>query len=92
MKVKFTKASKNDKTLVTVSLVQFKNTELDFVPGTFEKGEEIILVIEGVPTLFYVNRLSKKGRATTAATHCFPRFLRLPSIGRPVFFNVTDAR
>ena len=92
MKVKFTKASKNDKTLVTVSLAQFENSELDFVPGTFNKGEEIVLVVEGVPTLFYVNRLSKKGRAITAATHCFPRFLRLPSVGKPVFSNVTDAR
>jgi hypothetical protein len=93
MKIKFTKASQKDKTLVTVQLSQFEGTELDFVPNTFSKGEECILVIEGQPTIFRINRVKTNGKGSiTAASHTFPRFLRLPSVGRPVFANVTDVR
>ena len=92
MKMKFTKASKNDGTLVTVSLGQFGPTrdeslDLYFHGFDLKKGEELVITIEGVPTIFKINR---KGR--TAATYCFPRFLKLPSVGRPVFADVTDVR
>lgn len=93
MKIKFTKASQKDKTLVTVQLSQFDDTDLDFVPGTFSKGEELILVIEGQPTIFRVNRVKTNGKGNiTAASHTFPRFLRLPSVGKPVFADVSDVR
>ena len=90
-KIKFTKASRKDATLVTVALKQFAPTQEDvandlyFAAVEFEKGEKLVLVIEGVPTIFTVNR---KGR--TAVTYSLPRFLRLPQVGRPVFAKVTE--
>ena len=92
MKTKFTKASRNDKTLVTVQLAQFDNTELEVVRYATYKGEEIVLVVEGVPVVFTVNRANKYGDALTATTHTFPRFLRLPQIGRPVTADVQEVR
>lgn len=87
MKTKFTKASKTDKTLVTVTLAQFDNTEHAIVRSMLETGEQIVLDIEGVPTIFTVNRMRKQS-GVTATSHCFPRFLRLPTIGRPTYANV----
>ena len=92
MKTKFTKASKKDKTLVTVSIGQFDADEDLLVYGHFDQGDELILVIDSVPTIFTVNRLSDKGDIITAATKCFPRHLRLPAVGRPTYAEVTEIR
>lgn len=85
-KIKFTKASKKDGNLVTVSLIALDKG--DVVVGNADptylcQGEEFILEVNGIPTLFQVNR---EGR--TATTKSFPRKIRLPSVGRPMFANV----
>jgi hypothetical protein len=90
MKAKFTKASKKDGILVTVSLGQFSPHEDLIVVGPYECGQEIRVVIDGVPTLFRVNRTNKRGNAVTATTKCFPRHLRLPTVGRPTYAEVTE--
>lgn len=86
MKTKFTKASQKDKTLVTVSLAQF-----DEVSGPYGYDRSYILLNDTVHLLidnqevaFVVNRV-RDGKAITAVTHCFPRYLPLPRIGRPVY-------
>jgi hypothetical protein len=92
MKTKFTKASKNDKTLVTVSLKQFEKDDELTVIGYYSKGDELTLVVDNVPTVFIVNRLDNQGCCLTATTKGFPRHLRLPGVGRPVFAEVTEIR
>lgn len=92
MKAKFTKASKKDGVLVTVSLGQFKNNDELAVVGPLEPGQEIVLVINGIPTLFRINRTTGNLRPLTAATKCFPRNLRLPTVGRPTYADVTEIR
>ena len=88
MKTKFTKASKKDKTLVTVTLAQFdSNEDLRFVRHGMQYGDELCLSIDGQPTIFKVNRI-RNGSAITATTHCFPRYLRLPTTQRAVFAEV----
>lgn len=89
MKIKFTKASQTDHTLVTVSLSQLDGTEYEIVRSMLRKDENICLDIEGQPVIFAVNRV-RKGRAITAVTHCYPRFLRLPSVGHPVYAEVSQ--
>ena len=91
MRTKFTKASQKDKTLVTVSLAQFDKEDEN---GVFERtqmavGDAVYMRVEGQSVIFEVNRV-RDGKATTAVTHCFPRFLRLPRVGRPVFAQVTE--
>lgn len=88
MKVKFTSQSKNDGTYVTINLAQLDNliSRSGYLPG-----DKIIVTIEGEDTVFKINRL-RKYVARTAATHCFPRFLRLPKVGQPVFAEVTGVR
>jgi len=87
MKVKFTRASKNDKTLVTVRLSQLP---YDIVGGEpISKGDHIKLSVDGVVTVFVVNRLDKNGNPITAATHAFPRTCRLPRVGKPVYAEVS---
>ena len=84
MKIKFTKSSKNDKTLVTVQLAQLG---LFFSDGLCH-GTLIVLTVDGEPTVFRVNRaVGDKG--ITAATHTFPRFLKLPRVGKPVYADVS---
>ena len=80
--VKFTKASKRDNDLVTVSLKQFTENTSDLYAGTL-----LAVNVENVETLFTVNR---SGR--TATTRSFPRRLRLPSVGKPVVYNVRSVR
>lgn len=87
MNIKFTKRSSKDKTLVTVAMSQFKGTS-DPVQQPIV-GNEMVLVIEGVPTVFKLTRPGKDGYATAATSHGFPRFLRLPSVGRPTRAKVT---
>lgn len=87
MKIKFTKASKTDKTLVTLNLAQFDGTEYDFVRGAMNYGDVVTVSIEGQEVVFYINRF-RNGKASTAVSHCYPRFLRLPQVGRPVHAEV----
>lgn len=88
MKTQFTKASKNDKTLVTVNLSQFDN-EFYIERQYLVVGSVVIMTIDGQEVTFVVNRV-RNGKAVTATTHCFPRYLRLPQVGRPVFAEVTE--
>lgn len=92
MKAKFTKASKKDKVLTTMSVPQFANDDDLQVVGYFSNGDELTVVIDNVPTIFIVNRINKHGNILTAATKCFPRHLRLPSVGKPVYAKVTEIR
>lgn len=93
-KVKFTKASKKDGSLVTVSLTELANFVdtllIDYTtcftsPKDLSLGQEFILTVAGVRTLFTVNR---EGR--TATTKTFPRKLRMPSVGRPILATVDN--
>lgn len=91
MQAKFTRASKKDNDLVTVSLAQFVHDDIDG-GRDFEAGMEVVIVIEGIPVLFKASRNNEYGYATTASTRCFPRSLRLPRVGRPVYAEVTEVR
>lgn len=88
MKIKFTKASKHDKTLTTVSLGQFTVTTWGWV-RYLNLGSMFTVLVDGQPTVFRINRV-REGNAVTATTHCFPRYLRLPSISRPIHAEVTQ--
>lgn len=89
MRTKFTKASQKDKTLVTVNLAQF-DTDMSIVHRSYcGASDTLTLVIEGQAVVFKINRY-RNDLAVTAVTHCFPRFLRLPRVGRPVFAEVTE--
>lgn len=98
MKIKFTRRSSKDNSLVTVSLAQFNSEQAEptvRVIGDFywgRVGEEITLVINRVPTLFTLARPNKEGYPTAATTYCFPRNLRLPRVGRPVYAEVSEVR
>lgn len=93
MKTKFTKASKNDKTLVTVNLISLAE-EFGLDLEHLKVGSKVFITIDGNEVTFEVNRLRKGAhgieRAVTATTHCFPRYLRLPQVGHPVFAEVTE--
>lgn len=91
MKTKFTKASRTDGTLVTVNLVQFDGSGgLECLRRDWlTHGSTLQLIIDGQEVIFRVNRV-RNGLAATATTHCFPRYLRLPQIGRPVSAEVTE--
>jgi hypothetical protein len=88
MRTKFTRASRKDKTLVTVSLAQFDEEDV-LDRSRMSMGDYITLYVDGEPVTFAVNRV-RDGKATTAVSHCFPRFLRLPRIGRPIYAQVTE--
>lgn len=81
MKVKFTKASQKDGTQVTLNLAQLD--EISDVRIFAATGSRVLMYVDGVPTVFTVNR-ERNGVAFTATTRAFPRHLRLPSVGRPV--------
>jgi len=81
MKVKFTKASQRDKELVTLRVKQLPSQDGLF----FRKGMRFIVTIEGVETIFSVNRDN-----LSMTTKAFPRRCRLPSVGKPVFYNCTE--
>ena len=104
MQAKFTKRSEKDATRVTVSLAQFDGTELD-CGRVGLPGSEVILVVDGVPTLFIFARPDSDGLPTVATTYCFPRHLLpvattycfprhllLPGVGQPVYAEVTEIR
>ena len=88
MRTKFTKASQKDKTLVTVNLAQF-DAEGVLNRSHMVVGDVISLRIDGQDVMFWVNRV-RDGKAATAVTYCFPRYLRLPRVGRPIFAQVTE--
>lgn len=89
MKTKFNKASRTDGTLVTLNLAQL-DEEFDINRSSLTTNSQVFVNIAGHEVVFYVNRV-RDGRAVTAVTHCFPRFLRLPQIGRPVHAEVLEA-
>ena len=89
MKTKFNKASRTDGTLVTLNLAQFDG-EFNIGRENLTVNSQVIADIEGHEVTFYVNRV-RNGKAVTAVTHCFPRFLRLPQVGRPVYAEVYEA-
>lgn len=92
MKTKFTKASAKDKTLVTVSLSTLEDGGIVIKdvngragnPTELLKGDNFVLEVDGVPTVFTVNREGK-----TARTHSLPRHLRLPTLKRPTYGEVS---
>ncbi len=89
--MKFTKASKKDKTLTTVSLNELKEAGVelidfegvDYSPTDLHQGDEFILTVDGVKTVFRANRTGK-----TATTKAFPRHLKLPTVGKPVSVEI----
>lgn len=87
MKTKFTKASQKDKTLVTVSLAQFDEAMGSGWRNNLSIGSNIRLIVSHQEVAFVVNRI-RDGKAITAVTHCFPRYLPLPRVGRPVYAEV----
>ncbi len=89
MKIKFTKASRNDGTLVTVNLAQFDGEGFSFEREWKYVGRTVYMTIDGHEVTFQVNRV-RNGKAVTATTHCFPRYLRLPQVGRPVYAEVSE--
>lgn len=92
MKSKTTKRSLTDKFLVTIPLAQFDNTELDFVRSACEVGEEVIAVIEGVPTVCILARPDKNGVPTVMTTRTYPRSLRMPEVGHPRYQDISEIR
>ena len=79
MKVKFTKASQTGHQ-VTLRVKQIPAHRELF----FKKGKRFIVTIEGAETVFTVNREDQ-----TMVTKAFPRYCKLPSVGRPVSYNAT---
>lgn len=92
MKTKITKRSKTDKFLVTIPLAQFDNTELDFFRKTCLVGEEVVAVIEGVPTVCIFARPDKNGTPTVMTTRAYPRHLRQPEVGHARYQEVSEIR
>ena len=81
--IKFTKASKNDNFKVTVRTSQlFPQT----VINQLNKGDIVLLDVEGVTTAFKVNRSD----ASTIATNSFPNKLFHPDVGAPINYRVTS--
>ncbi len=89
MKIKFNKASRTDGTLVTLNLAQFDGTEFEIAREGLSREDSICVTIAGQPVWFFVNR-EVNGVATTAVSHCYPRFLRLPQVSHPVYAEVTE--
>lgn len=87
MKVKLTKRSKTDKTLVTMSTAPLSHF---FFLGSCV-GDKVKVIIEGVETIWTLVRPNKNGHPTAMTTHALPRFIRLPRVGRPVYAEVTEA-
>lgn len=88
MKTQFNKVSRTDGTLVTLNLAQLDKFNIHRELCTINTS--IFVTIDGHEVTFRVNRV-RNGKALTATTHCFPRYLRLPQVGRPVYAEVTEA-
>lgn len=91
MKTQFNKASRTDGTLVTVNLAQFDGVgDNEFLDREYlSVGSLVYMTIDGNEVAFRVNRV-RNNVAITAVSHCFPRYLRLPQVGRPTFATVTE--
>jgi hypothetical protein len=93
--MKFTKASKGDGTKVTVNVSelydflctasQFPLTTAQIMKYTQTAGNQIILELGGVPTLFKVNRAGK-----TLATKAFP--FKRPTVGHARNYTCTGVQ
>ena len=92
MKTKITKRSRTDKFLVTIPLAQFDNTELDFFRAACDLEQEVVVVIEGMPTICICARPDKDGRPTVLTTRTYPRSLRMPEVGHPRYQEITEIR
>lgn len=94
MKTKFTKRSEKDGTLVTMPLSQFTNEDDSCYVSRYwvSEGDEITVVVDGIPTVFICARPDKTGAPTVAVSRGYPRHLRLPRVGRPVYAEVTEIR
>ena len=93
MKAKITKRSKKDGTLVTIPLQQLlQDTEFTFPLGAYRCGEEVTVVVDGVPTIFFLTRPNRDGLPTAMTTRALPRHIRLPSVGRPVYAEISEIR
>ena len=94
MKAKFTKASSKDRFLVTVSLSQLDDLGVRIFnpyakkwvcPTEVPLTAEFVLTLDGVRTVFVVNRENR-----TATTKTFPRHLRMPKVGQPRIVEIND--
>lgn len=92
MKAKITKRSKKDGTLATIPLQQLLENEFAFPLGTFNCGEEVTAIVDGIPTIFIMARPDEDGRPTVMTTRALPRHIRLPRVGRPVYAEITEIR
>jgi hypothetical protein len=94
-KVKFTCASKKNKGKVTLTLGQLKEVG-DGVPFGYLFLRSLMIVTiqlkrKAVKVVFQPNRFSGYV-ALTAATNAWPKALRSPKVGKPVFYTVTGVR
>ena len=90
MEIKGTKRSQHDGTLVHFSTRQFEGTDL-YLPFGYV-GDEVTLVIDGVPTVCTFARPGKDGWPTALTTRGLPRHIRLPRVGRPIYVEVSEIR
>jgi hypothetical protein len=92
-KIKFTCASAKDNGKVTVTTNQLENNQFsDGVPALLLIRESRIIATisygrRTYEVLFAPNRFPN-GVAVTAATNAWPKALRTPKVGKPVFYNV----
>ena len=95
-KIKCTKASSKDSVKVTTRINElFDAFPVDLADSetllkrsqlfsSLSKGDRLLVNVNGVDTVFTVNRAD----LSTAATDAFPRKLAMPSVGSPVLVNV----
>lgn len=93
MKTKLTKRSQHDGTLVTIPVAQFDYSPDFYVyRDSLSVGEEVVIVIDDVPTVCTLARPGKDGVPTVMTTRGLPRHIRLPRVGRPVYVEVSEIR
>lgn len=92
MKAKLTKRSQTDGTLVTITLRQLEEAGLRLPLGAYYPGDEVTVVIDGVPTICTLARANSFGEASAMTTRALPRHIRLPRVGRPVYAEITEIR
>ncbi len=91
MIVKITNASKKDRFKATISLKALERGDFEILdtngcsgsPLELSQGDEFIAAVDGVKTVFIVNR---EGR--TACTKALPRLFRMPAVGKPIYASV----
>ena len=80
-KARFTRSSPGDRDLVTIRISQLS----PYTGNYYSKGTRVILNVDGIDTLFTVNRANE-----TLSTRSFPRRFRLPRVGKPVYHSIKD--